>query len=276
MDFPEESTFSYAQFKASNYFGPNVTSWIDNNMKTYKDEKFFARRETRHIEFTNVEFKQACAFADLHKVDGQQIQLENNKFKLPFIVARIHYTGSWFVVDIHAKTIIEMELLVGDMIIQHKVGRVERSNNIGPWIETEIIAAPNNQTRKVTFPDTLVRLRILDDRPVDALKLPPSLKRLEFANPFNQYIDGLNFEDLVNLTELQFGDVGCFYQVKSLFDKPNYCLKRLPQKLTYFRFMVVADEIIRTMINTCLMVKGKSVEMHPSTYNRWEKYTYCL
>ena len=98
------------------------------------------------------------------------------------------------------------------------------------------------------------------------IKLPSSLIHLQFCAKFNQSIESLNFEDLILLKTIHFGnDIECNTPSISHFQHSIAPLKRLPNPLQCFVFNVIMSGEDVKLINRTLMEHDKSVIRHYSS-----------
>lgn len=222
--------------------GPNPISWIDGIMNIIDDTVLTLTVDKGFKEFGNMEYEDALKFATANKVEKQNIQLKDNKFRVPYSIITIkNDSKSSFTIDTSTKAIVEMDFALTDV-------------------------RPKKQNGPITFPNTLIRLKISDNSSVENLVLPKSLKRLEFCDAFNQPIDTLNFKELTSLTEMQFGDEGDYKVRRSTFNHPIRCLLNLPNKLLFFKFHVIMSLNIRDSIDAKLMAPGAHVLINGISY----------
>ena len=106
---------------------------------------------------------------------------------------------------------------------------------------------------------------------MDNVKLPSSLVRLEFSDKFDQSLYSLNLRELTSLTHLQIGDEGDYKIRLSNYNQCIKCLRKLPNKLEFFKFHVIASITVRNWVNDSLMKSGIKVELHPIS----EPYMQC-
>lgn len=217
--------------------------WLSNHMGYAEDEILNTGLQQKEITFRNSDGAAATAFIKSKGVDWNTVKLRNDTFVVPFnhniIVDKKKNT---FVFS--SGRLIEMEVAIGD---------IKRSDKI------------------IQFPEGLMKLKILDNHPSDNVKLPSSLIRLEFSDKFDQSLDELNLRELTSLTHLQIGDEGDYKIYRSNYSQCIKCLRKLPNKLEFFKFHVIANDTIRKWIDTNLMKPQTKVALHPIS----EPYMQC-
>lgn len=217
--------------------GTGTVEWMKKFMKHEDGKELVVLHETREESFSNENAKDAYQYVRKHNVGWNDVRLHDNKFHITHRISRIR--------DSH-----ENEFVCTDGVLTS--------------IKVKVDSMRCDENGKIVFPNTITTLTIKDNVPIDHLVLPAYLIYLGFDHSFNQPINGLNFEDLRNLTTLQFES---FCRCSPHFKGSISCLSRLPRKLEHFYFQVLIDCSNRQFINRKYMEPGRSVVAHDNSYD---------
>lgn len=247
------TTFAKIRFDHDLFDVKTVVPWLTDYAAFTLETEVKLVPETGYNEFTNDQHDEVVKLVNERKLTWRDVQLDKNKYKVPFKTTTIHYGYN-------------NKFVLRD----------------GSIIRVEVDASLLSQAKMfpIVFPETVTSIKITDNTPLAnpetgfKIVLPKSLTCLEFCTLFDQSIESLNFHELSSLKSITFGDYKYKGYEVSRFQQSLVPLTKLPIGLEYFFFHVLLDEFVQEEIdNSKIMKPGHKCSPH---YYSSQSYRYTL